>query len=85
MEPKVDPRDAVDITAPNFGVDVTIREDGKVVWVSVDGITILRICQIPYLEITMPRSVTSSYGEMPNETLQEYQTEVEILEAENDM
>lgn len=39
----------LDITKPDIGVDITIKEDGKIIWVNVDGICILRICQIPNL------------------------------------
>lgn len=45
-----------DITAPKLGVQVEIRADGKVLWVHVDGITELRICQIEGLEIVDNRS-----------------------------
>lgn len=41
----------MDITAPEHGVEIGIREDRKVIWISVDGVTILRISQIPILEI----------------------------------
>lgn len=41
----------LDITAPKMGVQIDIRSDGKVIWVSVDGITVLRVCQIPRLII----------------------------------
>jgi hypothetical protein len=34
-----------------LGVQVEIREDGKVLWVSIDGVTVLRICKIPSLEV----------------------------------
>lgn len=37
----------LDITAPAHGVEVQIRLDGKVLWVNVDGVLRLRICQIP--------------------------------------
>lgn len=40
----------LDITAPDVGVEVDWRDDEKVLWVSVDGVTVLRICQIPKLE-----------------------------------
>lgn len=39
----------LDITAPKLGVDITVREDGKVIWVNVDGVNVLRVCQIPTL------------------------------------
>jgi hypothetical protein len=40
----------VDITRPRE-VEVRIREDRRVVWVNVDGICVLRVCQIPDLEV----------------------------------
>lgn len=36
----------LDITAPEEFVQVEVRSDGKVLWVHVDGITVLRICRI---------------------------------------
>lgn len=46
-------RDAFrDITAPKAGVEVEVREDRNVIWIHVDGITVLRICRIPQLIIT---------------------------------
>ena len=44
-----------DITAPEHGVQIQIREDSKVIWIHVDGITVLRICQIPTLELVDDR------------------------------
>lgn len=41
----------VDLTTPLHGVEVTISSNKSVLWVNVDGICILRICQIPYLLI----------------------------------
>ncbi len=35
----------LDITAPT-AVEVTVRADGKVLWVWVDGKTVLRCCRI---------------------------------------
>lgn len=40
----------MDITAPK-GVQVQIREDGKVLWVNVDGMCVLRCCQIEVLDV----------------------------------
>jgi hypothetical protein len=40
-----------DITTPKHGVQVEICNDGRVLWVHVDGITVLRICQIPKLTV----------------------------------
>lgn len=39
----------MDITAPEVGVDIQIKEDKSVIWISVDGVCVLRICQIPTL------------------------------------
>jgi hypothetical protein len=36
----------LDITEPENGVEVEIRADGTVLWVHVDGVTVLRICRI---------------------------------------
>lgn len=41
----------LDIYAPEEGVQVEIRADGKVLWVSVDGSTALRICKIPQIDV----------------------------------
>jgi hypothetical protein len=41
----------IDITAPDKSVEVSIRKDGTVIWVNVDGVCKLRICQIPHLVI----------------------------------
>jgi hypothetical protein len=41
----------LDITAPAEIVEVQIREDKKVIWVNVDGVCCLRICQIPKLKV----------------------------------
>ncbi len=41
----------LDITAPKDGVEVEINSDGKTLWVNVDGICRLRVCQIPVLMI----------------------------------
>lgn len=40
-----------DLTAPAV-VEVEIRQDGKVVWVSVDGVTVFRACRIDQLVVT---------------------------------
>lgn len=47
----------VDITAPDHGVIIHVRNDGKVIWVHVDGVTVLRICQIPKLELRDERRI----------------------------
>jgi hypothetical protein len=41
----------LDITAPAHGAGITIRADGKVLWVHVDGIAVLRVCQIPHFDL----------------------------------
>lgn len=51
IRPKPNDIHQLDITSPENGVQIEVREDGKVLWVSVDGIIVLRICQIPYLEV----------------------------------
>jgi hypothetical protein len=43
--------ETIDINAPKHGVQVLVRKDRKTLWVNVDGICVLRICQIPELEI----------------------------------
>jgi hypothetical protein len=40
----------IDITAPAV-VEVSVRNDGKVVWINIDGICRLRACQIETLII----------------------------------
>jgi hypothetical protein len=41
----------LDIKAPNHGVQINVSHDGDTIWVNVDGICMLRICQIQELEI----------------------------------
>lgn len=41
----------LDITAPNVAADIEVSLDGKELWVNVDGECVLRVCQIPKLEI----------------------------------
>lgn len=40
----------MDITAPK-AVQIQVRADGKVIWVNVDGLCVLRCCQIEVLEV----------------------------------
>ena len=40
----------VDLTAPGH-VDVSISDDGKVIWVNVNGICVLRCCQCESITI----------------------------------
>jgi hypothetical protein len=37
---------ALDVTGPTGDVEVAIRDDGKVLWVNVGGVCLLRICRI---------------------------------------
>lgn len=48
----------LDITcsAATQEVEVSIKKDGKVLWVNIDGICRLRVCRIPYLVIKDDRS-----------------------------
>ena len=49
---KIQNIELLDITAPKEYVQVEIRSDGSVLWVHVDGITVLRICKIStYIDI----------------------------------
>lgn len=41
----------LDITAPKI-VEIEIRGDGKVIWVNVEGMTVLRVCRIGDLTLT---------------------------------
>lgn len=45
-----------DITAPT-AVQIQIRADGKVIWVNVNGMCVLRCCQIEVLEVEDQRRV----------------------------
>jgi hypothetical protein len=58
MSKRVTPKVTSDITAPAH-VQIIIRADGKTVWVNVDGICKLRICQIPILEVEDQRPKSS--------------------------
>lgn len=49
-----------DITAPKM-VEVDIGEDGKVLWVNIDGVCILRVCSIPQFTLTDRRSREKNY------------------------
>jgi len=40
----------IDVTGPEV-VEISIRRDGKVVWVNVDGICLFRACQIKILSL----------------------------------
>lgn len=45
----------LDISKPEVGVIIDIRQDGKVLWVNVDGILRLRISDIPSLIVNDSR------------------------------
>jgi len=45
----------LDITAPEYPIEISIRDDGKVLWVNVDGKCVLRICQIPGIKLNDER------------------------------
>jgi hypothetical protein len=53
----------IDISEPVYGVQVTVRDDGAVIWISVDGLTVTRISRIPYLEVNLPDQMLT-YGEI---------------------
>jgi len=46
----------LEITAPEVGVQVTIRNDRKVLWVNVDNRCVLRIQDVPMIEVVDERS-----------------------------
>ena len=46
----IDVGEQLDITGAKI-VEVSIRSDGKVIWINVDGVCRLRVCQIEHLEI----------------------------------
>lgn len=48
-------RASLDITAPKM-VEVVIRDDGKVLWVNIDGICRLRACRIKKLVVADGRN-----------------------------
>ncbi len=47
----------LDISDPNHGVQVEIRADKYVLWVSVDGVTVLRVCGIKPGMLSVDRRV----------------------------
>ena len=44
----------LDICSPKHGVEVSLSENGKVVWVNIDGVCVLRIIDSPVLIIKNP-------------------------------
>lgn len=55
MKSTEQPDKTVDITEPKI-VEVLIRDDGRVVWVNVDGICRFRACRIHTIKIEDKRS-----------------------------
>lgn len=49
-----EPKGMVDISEPRH-VEVRVRNDGKVVWINVDGTCVLRCCKIKKLEVVDER------------------------------
>lgn len=45
----------LDITAPR-DVQIQIRRDSKVIWIHIDGETVLRVCRIGNLEVDDARA-----------------------------
>ena len=52
-----------DITAPEH-VQIQIRSDGKVVWINVDGICVLRACRIGRLKVNDDRMLSPLMNEI---------------------
>ncbi len=46
--------------APACGVEIHIRRDGKMVWISVDSRTILRISNTPIIDIIDDRTASEA-------------------------
>ena len=47
--------ETLDITKPEHGVQVELRNDQKVLWINIDGRCVVRICQIPLIEFNLPK------------------------------
>lgn len=45
----------LDITGATI-VEVKVRDDGKVLWVNIDGVCRLRVCRIETLALNIPAS-----------------------------
>jgi hypothetical protein len=45
----------IDITRPK-AVEVRLRNDGSVLWINVDGVCVLRCCQIKNMELIDERT-----------------------------
>lgn len=58
----------VDITNPR-SVEVEIAQDGGRLWVNVDGVCVLRICQIPRIHVKGPYRATNPGLEREREAL----------------
>ena len=55
----------MDITQPEGEVQVQIRADGSVLWVHVEGQTVLRICRISKLVIQDERTPRTPWAQLP--------------------
>lgn len=51
-----------DITGAR-AVEVSVRDDGKVLWVNVDGLCVLRVCRIDYIEVNDARRKIDREGD----------------------
>ncbi len=64
---KVVPRDefaSIEVSKPEYPVEIAIRYDGEVLWVNVDGKCVLRICQIPALILDDNRDAKTIRGNL---------------------
>lgn len=61
----------LDVNSPNSGVQITIRPDGRRLWVNVDGVSVLRISNSPHTEIEDNRPATEAGPGMPSLTTDE--------------
>jgi hypothetical protein len=62
---------SLDIDSPKGGVQISVRPDGRRLWVNVDGISILRISNSPHTEIEDNRVATEAGPGMPSLTTDE--------------
>jgi hypothetical protein len=51
----------LDVTGPQL-VEIQIRSDGKVIWVNIDGVCLLRCCRIESLRIDDARNMSEVIG-----------------------
>jgi hypothetical protein len=66
----MDPPELVDISSPK-DVEVQVREDGKVMWINVDGVCRLRCCNIQTLHIHDPLALARDMPGIPWENFTE--------------